>query len=99
MCLAVWHLFYRRLQVLSSNTDQCSLITKASDDLKSKAVWSNYWFPMSDARNKEDIYMSEQMSKSWAAFAKTGNPNYNSKINWPAYKLVRDTMREFTQWP
>ena len=82
-----------------SNTDQCSLITKASDDLKSKAVWSNYWFPMSDARNKEDIYMSEQMSKSWAAFAKTGNPNYNSKINWPAYKLVRDTMREFTHGP
>ena len=54
---------------------------------------------MSDARNKEDIYMSEQMSKSWAAFAKTGNPNYNSKINWPTYNLPQDTMREFSHGP
>ena len=35
----------------------------------------HYWFPIADASSHEDQPASEQIAKSWAAFAKTGNPN------------------------
>jgi para-nitrobenzyl esterase len=37
------------------------------------------------------------MSKSWAAFAKTGNPNVSGQPSWPKYSLKDDVIREFTQ--
>ena len=40
--------------------------------------------------------MSDKMSKSWAAFAKTGNPNVGGQANWPVYNLKSDVMREFS---
>ena len=40
--------------------------------------------------------MSEKMSKSWAAFAKTGNPNVSGQANWPIYSLKTDEMRHFS---
>ena len=40
--------------------------------------------------------MSEKMSASWAAFAKTGNPNVNGQANWPIYSLKSDVMRNFS---
>ena len=40
--------------------------------------------------------MSEKMSASWAAFAKTGNPNVTGQANWPIYNLKNDVMRNFT---
>ena len=36
------------------------------------------------------------MSKSWASFAKTGNPNYDGNNVWPRYDISNDVMREFT---
>jgi para-nitrobenzyl esterase len=75
--------------------DQCRQIEEASDDLKKKATWSPYWFPMADVNDKEDRSISQQMSSSWAAFAKTGNPNVSGQPAWPQYSLTTDVMREF----
>ncbi|MFM7123569.1 MAG: carboxylesterase family protein, partial [Fluviibacter sp.] len=46
--------------------------------------------------NKEDQAMAETMGKSWAAFARTGNPNYVGGAEWPRYDFKNDVMREFT---
>ena len=80
-----------------SGENQCALIEKASADLKERATWSTYWFPTTDKNYKEDQLISEQMSKSWAAFAKTGNPNVSGQPSWPRYSLKDDVIREFTQ--
>lgn len=40
--------------------------------------------------------MSEKMSASWTAFAKTGNPNVSGQANWPVYNLNVDVMRSFS---
>ena len=37
------------------------------------------------------------MSKSWAAFAKIGNPNVDGQADWPLYDLKADVLREFNQ--
>jgi para-nitrobenzyl esterase len=80
-----------------SGENQCSVIEKASADLRKKSTWSTYWFPMADVNDKQDQVISEQMSKSWAAFAKTGNPNVSGQGNWPLYNLQADVLREFKQ--
>jgi para-nitrobenzyl esterase len=80
-----------------SGENQCALIEKAAADLKERATWSTYWFPTTDKNCKEDQLISEQMSKSWAAFAKTGNPNVSGQPSWPTYSLKHDVIREFTQ--
>ena len=77
-----------------SGENQCSLIEKASADLKERATWSTYWFPTTDKNYEEDQLISEQMSKSWAAFAKTGNPNVSGQPSWPRYSLKDDVIRE-----
>jgi para-nitrobenzyl esterase len=41
--------------------------------------------------------VSEQIAKSWAAFAKTGNPNADGQGKWPTYDLKTDVMREFSR--
>jgi para-nitrobenzyl esterase len=80
-----------------SGVDQCGLIGKAAADLKERATWASYWFPIADANSHEDQLMSEQIAKSWAAFAKTGNPNTDGSVMWPTYNLKIDVMRDFSQ--
>jgi para-nitrobenzyl esterase len=80
-----------------SGENQCSVIEKASADLRQRAIWSTYWFPMTDINDKQDQSISGQMSKSWAAFAKTNNPNVSGQADWPLYNLKADVLREFNQ--
>ena len=79
-----------------SGADQCARIEKATADLKQKGVWAKYWYPITDKYSAQDKAMSEKMSKSWAAFAKTGNPNVSGQANWPIYSLKADEMRLFS---
>jgi para-nitrobenzyl esterase len=79
-----------------SGGNQCSQIEKAAEDLKQRATWSTYWFPMADKNNGGDRAISQQLSSSWASFAKTGNPNVNGQATWPRYDLKTDVMREFS---
>jgi para-nitrobenzyl esterase len=79
-----------------SGADQCSQIEKAAEDLKERAKWSTYWFPMADKNNSGDRAISQQLSSSWASFAKTGNPNVSGEPAWPRYDLKTDVMREFS---
>jgi para-nitrobenzyl esterase len=79
-----------------SGENQCSQIEKAAEDLKQKAIWSAYWFPMADKNNSGDRAISQQLSSSWASFAKTGNPNVSGQPTWPQYDLKTDVMREFS---
>ena len=74
--------------------DQCALIEKATTDLK-RGIWSMYWYPAVDKNSPQDRAMSEKMSQSWTAFAKTGNPNVAGQANWPIYSLKSDVMRNF----
>jgi para-nitrobenzyl esterase len=80
-----------------SGENQCSAIEKASADLRQRASWSTYWFPTADVNDKRDQSISRQMSKSWAAFARTGNPNFSGQGEWPLYNLRADVLREFSQ--
>jgi para-nitrobenzyl esterase len=81
---------------VESGADQCALIEKATADLKKKGAWSNYWYPITDKNNPQDQALSEKMSASWAAFAKTGNPNVAGQVEWPIYSLKSDVMRYFS---
>ena len=74
--------------------DQCSYIEQAKAQARAGS-WSSYWWPTADANNQEDRDISRQMSKSWANFAKTGNPNVSGLPAWPNYTLKEDSMREF----
>lgn len=78
-----------------SGADRCGLIAKAVDDLKHKSIWAKYWYPITNKNDPQDIALSEKMSASWAAFAKTGNPNVEGQANWPIYSLKSDVMRYF----
>ena len=73
------------------------MIEKASAELKQRATWSSYWFPTIDKNDRQDQAMSDQISKSWAAFAKTGNPNVSGQPNWQAYSLKADVILKFSQ--
>ena len=79
-----------------TGTNNCALIKRATADLKQKGVWSKYWYPITNKTDPQDIAMSEKMSASWAAFAKTGNPNVSGQANWPIYNLNADVMRNFS---
>ncbi len=79
-----------------SGGNQCSQIDRATGDLKERARWSSYWFPMADKNNGGDRAISQQMSSSWASFAKTGNPNVSDQVTWPRYDLKADVMRDFS---
>jgi len=79
-----------------TGTNNCALIKRATADLKQKGVWSKYWYPITNKTDPQDIAMSEKMSASWAAFAKTGNPNVGGQANWPIYNLNADVMRNFS---
>lgn len=79
---------------VQSPVDQCAYIEKAKTDAR-QGLWSAYWWPTADVNDKEDQAISMQMSKSWATFAKTGNPNVSGLPAWPNYTLKEDVMREF----
>ncbi len=79
-----------------SSSDHCALIEKAAADLKQKGIWAKYWYPITDKSSAQDQAMSEKMSRSWAAFAKSGNPNVSGQANWPTYSLKTDEMRLFS---
>ena len=81
---------------VESANDHCARIEKATADLKQKGVWAKYWYPITDKNDPQDIAISEKMSASWAAFAKTGNPNVSGQANWPIYSLKSDVMRSFS---
>ena len=76
--------------------NQCSRIEKDVAEFKKTHTWPKDWFPIVDKNNPQDRAMSEKMSTSWAAFAKTGNPNINGMTNWPVYSLDTDVMRYFS---
>jgi para-nitrobenzyl esterase len=78
------------------NRDICENINNAASLMKKQAVWSSYWYPMTDPNNKSDISIANQFAKSWTAFAKTGNPNTNSKNAWQPYSIKTDIMRNFS---
>lgn len=79
-----------------SVVDKCVLINSAINDMKQHGTWSKYWYPTTTPASQEDQAISEQLAKSWTAFAKTGNPNYNDKVNWPRYDINNDGIRQFT---
>ena len=79
-----------------ASADQCVLIEKASADVKQRGIWPAYWYPTVDKTSAQDWAMSDKMSKSWAAFSKTGNPNVSGQANWPIYKAKDDVMRDFS---
>jgi para-nitrobenzyl esterase len=41
--------------------------------------------------------ISRSPARCWAAFAKTGNPNFSGQGEWPLYNLRADVLREFGQ--
>ena len=79
----------------AKSVDLCGEINAARSAAKEKSEWSPYWFPSTSPRNKEDIAIKQQLNKSWAAFARTGNPNYGNREIWPRFDMKTDTMREF----
>jgi para-nitrobenzyl esterase len=83
-------------QQAQSGADQCALIQKAAADVKQRGIWSGYWYPTVDRTSTQDWVMSDMMSKSWTAFAKTGNPNVKGQTPWPIYKAKDDVMRNFS---
>ena len=82
-------------QVLK-DVNQCARIEKDIADFRKTHVWPKDWFPIVDKNSPQDQAMSERLSASWAAFAKTGNPNVTGQANWPIYNLNADVMRSFS---
>jgi len=81
---------------VESGVDQCARIEKDIADFKQRHVWPKDWYPIVDKNSPQDQAMTEKMSSSWAAFAKTGNPNVTGQANWPIYNLNADVMRNFS---
>jgi len=81
---------------IESGAEQCTRIEKDIAEFKEKRIWPKDWYPIVDKNSPQDNEMSNRMSQSWAAFAKTGNPNVNGQTNWPIYSLKDDVMRDFT---
>ena len=80
---------------VESGVDRCGRIAKAISDLKQKGIWAKYWYPITNKNDPQDVALSERMSASWVAFAKTGNPNISGQADWPIYNLRSDVMRYF----
>jgi len=79
--------------------DQCARIEKDIATFKQKHVWPKDWYPIVDKNSPQDQAITKRMSDSWAAFAKTGNPNVSGQKNWPAYSLKADVMRNYSDGP
>jgi para-nitrobenzyl esterase len=78
--------------------DPCQKIAEAIADAK-QSRWSKYWFPVTDPAGQADRSMTEQLTKSWTSFARTGDPNYGGKTIWPRYTMADDVMRNFSGDP
>ncbi len=76
--------------------NQCARIEKDVAEFKKTHAWPKDWFPIVDKNSPQDQAMSERLSSSWAAFARTGNPNVSGQANWPIYNLNADVMRNFS---
>ena len=79
-----------------SGVNQCDRIEKDIAGFKKTHAWPKDWFPIVNKNSPQDQLMSERLSASWAAFAKTGNPNVSGQANWPIYNLNADVMRNFS---
>jgi para-nitrobenzyl esterase len=64
-------------------------------EFKKENIWPKDWYPIVDKNDPDDKQLSEKMSASWAAFARTGNPNVPGQANWPTYDLKSDVMRNY----
>ncbi|MFX0137905.1 MAG: carboxylesterase family protein, partial [Candidatus Hodarchaeota archaeon] len=40
-------------------------------------------------RTEETVSLSKKMMDFWISFAKTGNPNHKSALNWPQYNIEK----------
>jgi len=76
--------------------NRCSLIETATAENR-KGIWPMYFYPSTNKMDPQDIAISEKMSSSWTAFAKTGNPNVEGQANWPIYNLKDDVMRHYSE--
>ncbi len=79
-----------------TGVNQCTRIEKDVAEFKKTHAWPKDWFPIVDKNSPQDQAMSERLSSSWAAFARTGNPNVSGQANWPIYNLNADVMRNFS---
>jgi para-nitrobenzyl esterase len=79
-----------------SGANQCARIEADIAEFKKKHAWPKDWYPIVDKNSPQDQAMTEKMSASWAAFAKTGNPNVSGQANWPIYNINADVMRNFS---
>ena len=91
-----YHLMPQAPTTTESSENRCALIDKANADMK-KSIWAKYWFPITDKNDPQDKAISDKMSASWTAFAKTGNPNVDGQANWPIYNLKEDVMRHYSE--
>ena len=83
-------------KTVEPDADRCTHIEKAIAENR-KGIWPKYLYPRTSRNDPQDIAMSEKMSASWAAFAKTGNPNVEGQAHWPIYSLNSDVMRNFSE--
>lgn len=81
---------------VESGLNQCARIERDIANFKKTHVWPKDWYPIVDKNSAQDQTISKRMSDSWAAFAKTGNPNVNGQANWPIYRLSADVMRNYS---
>jgi para-nitrobenzyl esterase len=79
-----------------TGVNQCARIEKDVTEFKRTHAWPKEWYPIVDKNSPQDQAITEKMSASWAAFAKTGNPNVSGQANWPIYNLKADIMRNFS---
>lgn len=79
-----------------TGVNQCARIEKDVAEFKKTHTWPKDWVPIVDKNNPQDQALSEKMSATWAAFAKTGNPNVAGQANWPIYNMNADVMRNFS---
>ncbi|WP_062311271.1 carboxylesterase/lipase family protein [Polynucleobacter sinensis] len=84
---------------VESGLDQCARIERDVANFKKTHAWPKDWYPIVDKNNPQDLAISNRMSESWAAFAKTGNPNTGSQASWPIYNLRADVMRNYSESP
>jgi para-nitrobenzyl esterase len=79
--------------------DQCARIEKDIAGFRKTHVWPKDWYPIVDKNSPQDQAITKRMSESWAAFAKTGNPNVSGQLSWPIYNLNADIMRNYSDGP
>jgi para-nitrobenzyl esterase len=79
-----------------TGVNQCARIEKDVAEFKRTHAWPKEWYPIVDKNSPQDQAITEKMSASWAAFAKSGNPNVSGQANWPIYNLRADIMRNFS---